>query len=141
MDPQNNVVDGAADALEAFAKGPAADAANELADVFEIAGERIANSLERAARTGALSFNDLAESILSDFARLAISEFITSPLEGLVSGLTQSIGQASGVSKAAPVTVNLTLGEGASKGSGPQPSSAQIASQVTRALQRAQPRN
>jgi lambda family phage tail tape measure protein len=141
MNSENNVISNAADALDAFAKGPATDAANELADVFEIAGDRIANSLERAAQTGALSFNDLAESILNDFARLAVSELITAPLEGLVSGLTQSIGQAAGASKTAPVMVNLNLGNGASKPTGPQPSTTQIASQVTRALQRAQSRN
>jgi hypothetical protein len=141
MDPQNKDVDNAANALDAFAKGPATEAANEIANVFDLAGDRIATSLERAAQIGALSFNDLAESILNDFARLAISDLVTAPLEGLVSNLTQSIGAGGGRSKTAPVTVNLNLGSAVEKQTGPQPSSAQIASQVTRALHRAQTRN
>ena len=51
-DRSMNPIDDAADALENFASGPGADAANALADVFEQAGERIAGSLERAAQSG-----------------------------------------------------------------------------------------
>ena len=68
-----NTIDEAAQALEGFANGPGADAANALADVFEQAGERIASSLERAATSGELSFNTLAESVLSDLARIAVT--------------------------------------------------------------------
>ena len=52
-----NTIDEAAQALEGFANGPGADAANALADVFEQAGDRIASSLERAATSGELSLN------------------------------------------------------------------------------------
>ena len=86
-----NTIDEAAQALEGFANGPGADAANALADVFEQAGDRIASSLERAATSGELSFNALAESVLSDLARIAVTELITAPLQGAVSALTSSI--------------------------------------------------
>ena len=49
-----NTIDEAAQALEGFANGPGAEAANALADVFEQAGDRIASSLERAATSGEL---------------------------------------------------------------------------------------
>ncbi len=131
----------AADALDDFAKGAGSEAANALADVFDVAGVRIANSLEQAAKTGELSFNNLAESILNDFAKLAVSELITAPLEGAVSALSNSISGRLGGSKSSPVTVNLNMSSGTSKLAGPQPSGAQIASQIARAVVRAHPRN
>ena len=135
-----NTIDEAAQALEGFANGPGADAANALADVFEQAGDRIASSLERAATLGELSFNALAESVLSDLARIAVTELITAPLQGAVSALTSSIaGTTSG--KSSPVTVNLNLAQSAGKSSGPQASSAQMAAQIAQAIGRAQTRN
>jgi len=133
-------VDQAADALDSFANGPASDAANALADVFEQAGSRIADSLERAAKSGELSFNNLAESVLTDLARIAVNELITAPLQGALSSLTSSIAGGSS-SKSSPVTVNLNMGSSAGKTSVPAASSAQLASQVAQALSRAQGRN
>jgi lambda family phage tail tape measure protein len=130
----------AADALDSFANGPASDAANALADVFEQAGGRIADSLERAAKSGELSFHNLAESVLTDLARIAVNELITAPLQGALSSLTSSIAGGSS-SKSAPVTVNLNLGQASGKPSLPAASSAQLASQITQALSRAQGRN
>ena len=135
-----NTIDEAAQALEGFASGPGAEAANALADVFEQAGDRIARSLERAASSGELSFNALAESVLSDLASIAVTELITAPLQGAVSVLTSSIaGTASG--KSSPVTVNLNLAQSAGKSGGPQASSAQMAAQIAQAIGRAQSRN
>lgn len=135
-----NPINDAADALENFASGPGAEAANALADVFEQAGERIAGSLERAAQSGELSFNAMAESVLSDLARIAVNELITAPLEAGVSALTSSIaGTAAG--KSAPVTVNLNMTQPSGKSTVPQPSGAQIASQVAQAVARVQNRN
>lgn len=133
-------INDAADALDSFASGPGADAANALADVFEQAGERIAGSLERAAQSGELSFNALAESVLSDLARIAVNELITAPLQAGLSSLTSSIaGTAAG--KSAPVTVNLNMTQPGGKPAGPQASGAQIAAQVAQAVARAQTRN
>jgi len=135
-----NAIDEAADALEGFANGPGAEAANVLGDVFEQAGERIAGSLERAAQSGELSFNALAESVLSDLARIAVNELITAPLQAGVSALSSSV--ASGVSsKTAPVTVNLNMTQPIGNAPGPQASGAQIAAQVAQAVARAQTRN
>ena len=135
-----NSIDEAAQALDNFTNGPGAEAANALADVFEQAGERIAGSLERAAASGELSFNSLAESVLSDLARIAVTELITAPLQGAVSALTSSVaGTASG--KSSPVTVNLNVPQTAGKSAGPQASSAQMASQIAQAITRAQSRN
>ena len=136
-------IEQAAEALDGFANGAASDAAEALADVFEQAGNRIADSLERAAKSGELSFNNLAESVLSDLARLAVSELITAPLESAVSSLSSSLAlSAAGgtVSKSAPVTVNLTMTNASGKTSVAPASSAQMASQIAQAVSRAQNR-
>lgn len=135
-----NPINDAADALDNFASGPGAEAANALADVFEQAGDRIAGSLERAARSGELSFNAMAESVLNDLARITVNELITAPLQAGLSSLTSSIAEsASG--KSAAVTVNLNMTQPSRKFTDPQPSNAQIASQVAQAVTRAQNRN
>jgi len=135
-----NANEEAAEALDNFANGPGAEAANALAEVFEQAGDRIASALDRAATSGELSFNALAESVLSDLARIAVSELITAPLQGAVSALSSSIsGVASG--KSSPVTVNLNLSQPTTKASGPQASHAQMAAQIAQAVARAQTRN
>ncbi len=133
-----NPKDSAANALDNFANGAGAEAANGLANVFEQAGDRIADSLERAARSGELSFNSLAESIANDFARLAVDQLITAPLESLVGSLTNSLsGAISGGGSS--VTVNLSMPQN-SGASGPQVSGAQIAARVAQAVGKAQNR-
>jgi lambda family phage tail tape measure protein len=113
-----NPTDEAAKALEDFANGPALSAANETAKLFEAAGERIAKSLENAARRGELSFNSLAENVARDLARLAVAELITSPLQNAVSGIGGALlgglsggagGNSGGGSGKTPVTVNMTV--------------------------------
>ncbi|MEP3654650.1 MAG: phage tail tape measure C-terminal domain-containing protein [Litorimonas sp.] len=135
-----NPVNDAADALDDFANGAGADAANALATVFEEAGERIAGSLEHAAQSGELSFNALAESVLNDLARIAVNELITAPLQAGLTSLTSSIA-GTAASKSAPVTVNLNMTQPVGKFSGPQASGAQIAGQIAQAVVRAQTRN
>jgi len=114
MNPVNpNIADDAAQALTDFANGPAVAAADHTAKLFEAAGDRIADALEGAARSGELSFNALAESVARDLARLAVSELITSPLQGALSSLGgQLIGSPRGGQSGPvrpPVTVNMTV--------------------------------
>lgn len=86
----------AAQALSNFANGPAQTAANVAADAFEVAGSRIADALESAAKSGELSFNSLAQTITRDLASLAINELFTSPLQGLLSGVTSGLSSGLG---------------------------------------------
>lgn len=64
-------------ALTQFAKNDAEGTAQHTAEVFEKAGARIEAALIKAAKTGELSFRDMAESILRDLARLAITEIFS----------------------------------------------------------------
>jgi len=76
-------------ALAALADGPARAAADSLASAFDRAGERIGASLGKAAATGELSFRKLAQSVVSDLARLATSAVFGS--SGLIASGLKSL--------------------------------------------------
>ena len=120
----------AAKALEGFDASPIIQDATAIADAFDAAGSRIAQSLERAAERGELSFNSLAESVLSDLARLAVSEIVEAPLNALVDGLGRSL---SGLSGSRSTTVNLNL-SGSTDADGFRRSQGQIAGSLARAV-------
>lgn len=62
----------ASSALQAFAQGPARQAADELSASFERAGQRIARALGSAATGGESAFKRMAKVILEELAKLAI---------------------------------------------------------------------
>lgn len=140
-----NTVDDASKALDNFASGPAVAAADQTAKLFEAAGERIAKSLEKAARSGELSFSSLAESVAKDLARLAVAELISSPLQTALGGIGGAVlggltgGGANnssngGASSAKPaVTVNMTV-SGVSDPASFSRSQNQISSTLARAV-------
>lgn len=128
-----NDTDDAARALQDFAQGPAMDAANTTAQMFEVAGDRIATALERAARSGELSFNALAESVARDLARMAISEIITTPLSNAVGAIGQTSRPVTAQASASPVTVNMTV-SGVSDAASFARSQGQISATLARAV-------
>ncbi|HCR66048.1 MAG TPA: hypothetical protein DIW38_05985, partial [Oceanicaulis sp.] len=71
-------------------------AARALSDAFESAGRDIASSLEGAARSGELSFSDMAEKIARTFAELALDRFILQPLPGLLDSAAGQLGSLLG---------------------------------------------
>lgn len=64
-------------ALRAFAQGPARQAADEVGQAFDGAGERIARALGRAATSGEASFKRMAKVILEELAKLALNQFFS----------------------------------------------------------------
>lgn len=64
-------------ALQAFAQGPAKQAANEVGASFERAGERIARALGSAATGGEVAFKRLAKVILEELAKIALQRIFT----------------------------------------------------------------
>lgn len=126
--------DHAAEAIAALDAAPAVQSASEIADAFEAAGARISRSLESAAKSGELSFNAMAETVLTDLARLAVGELIEAPLNALVEGLTNGLGKASG-----NTTVNLNV-SAPSDPSGFRRSEGQIAATLARAVSLGQQR-
>lgn len=122
--------DEAAKALEDFANGPALDTADDMAKAFEAAGERISTALERAARSGEVSFNSLAQSVARDLASFAITELFTAPLQQAISGLGKAV---TGSSAKPSVNVNMTV-SGVSDARSFAKSQAQISSTLARAV-------
>ena len=125
-----NSPDEAANVLEDFANGPAIGAADDVAEAFEFAGERISLALERAARSGEFSFNALAESVTRDLARLAINELFTGPLQQAIGGLGNAI---SGTSVKPSVNVNMSV-SGVTDAQSFSKSQGQISSALARAV-------
>ena len=107
------------------------EAAELAARAFEQAGERIEKALIKAARTGELSFSDMAESILRDLAKIAAQQLITNPLEQLISGIG---GGVTTPSNAVNITMNVS---GVSDGAGLTRSLSQSQGQISSALARA----
>jgi len=136
-----------ANALETFANSGGVEGAENVARAFELAGDRISGALTRAARTGELSFNSLAESVARDLARLAVDQFITGPLEQLVGGiggalsgaLGGAVGGGGGANAKPSVTVNMNVASSATAGF--KNSQGQMASKLAKAVQRGQSRN
>ena len=91
----------AGDALLALAEGPGRAAADALEDAFGQAGARIEQALGRAARSGELNFERMAEAILRDLARVAAEAVLTMAGIGAQAGTAQS------------VTLNMNVGAGA----------------------------
>jgi lambda family phage tail tape measure protein len=120
-------------ALSDFAQGPAQDAAELAAQSFEQAGERIAQALERAARSGEFSFRNMASSISRDLAALAIQDLIIDPLQGALSG-----GSKSGGAAQSPNPLNIVMNiTGVSDAGGFQKSLQKSQGQISASLARA----
>lgn len=121
--------------LSDFSDGPGLQAADDLARVFELAGDRIANSLERAARRGEFSFNALASSVAQDLTRLTVDQFITGPITDALGGALGGLvgGALGGNSSGRSTTVNLNV-SGMDNPQNLQRSQGQISAAVARAV-------
>lgn len=122
----------AIDALTRFASTDAAGAADQSARAFEQAGARIEAALVKAAKTGELSFKDMAESILQDLARLAIHE-IFSGLPGVLRGEQASLGSQSSPPQVPPVSIVMNISGAVDAGSLTR-SQGQISAAIARAV-------
>jgi len=136
-----NEFDETSRALEEFSVGPALDAADAVGQAFELAGERIATSLEQAAKRGELSFNALASSVAQDLTRLLVSEVLVNPisdaLTGALSGLGGNLLGGAVGGGGASTTVNLNV-SGVNNSADLARSFGQIASAAARAVQSGQ---
>jgi len=125
--------DRAAKAVSKFDITGATDAANDMAQAFEQAGDRISNALERAARKGEFSFSNMAESITRDLARLAVQELISEPLQSVFSSAIQSVAGQGNSSKSSPVNVTMNV-SGVSSPTEFKKSETQLAAGLSRAI-------
>ena len=124
-------------ALESFAARDAADGADLAAKAFEAAGRRIEAALVKAAKTGELSFHDMAEAILKDLARIAIQQVLTGPLETALGGLGQGGGSSTPQPQTGGTHITLNL-SGVSDASSFARSQGQISAALARAVSHGQ---
>jgi phage-related minor tail protein len=82
--------------LTDFASGPVADAGKSIDSAISGSFNAVVNTIARAATSGKTSMDQLVDAILSDFDRIATKDFITKPIEGLVSDIASSIFDVSG---------------------------------------------
>jgi lambda family phage tail tape measure protein len=81
----------AANALSGFVNGPVTGATDAIEKAVNRSFNAVSNTIARAALSGRNSISQLTAAILSDFDRIAASQFIVKPLEGLVTSLAGSL--------------------------------------------------
>ena len=126
-------IDNGSSALESFAARDASEGAELAAKAFEAAGRRIEAALVKAAKTGELSFHDMAEAILKDLARIAIQQVLTGPLETAIGGLGQGGSSRAPQSPAGAMNITLNV-SGVSDTSSFARSQGQISAALARAV-------
>ena len=77
--------------LSDFASGPVADATGSIESAVTKSFSSIEATIAKAATNGKLSMDQLVDSILSDFDKVAASQFIVKPIEGALSSIASSI--------------------------------------------------
>jgi phage-related minor tail protein len=78
-------------ALEKQLGTAGARAGGALSGAFDNAFAAISRGIERAARTGTLSVRGMVSAIMADLSRLAVRQFVSAPLRGLVGGALGSL--------------------------------------------------
>jgi phage-related minor tail protein len=86
----------AAQALGDFANGPVASATKTIDDAVTRSFDSVSSTIARAALSGKTSIDQLVNAVLADFDRIATSQFIVKPIEGVVSSLISSLLPISG---------------------------------------------
>ena len=86
----------AGQALADFANGPVLDATGTIESAVTKSFDAVTRTIARAAVSGKLSMDQLVDAILADFERIAVSQFIVKPIEGLVSSLGSAIPSIAG---------------------------------------------
>src|ERR1700749_1364349 len=98
-------LDGAAKTLTDFANGTVPDAMTTIENAVAKSFNAVAATIARAAVSGKTSIDQLVSAILADFERVAISQFIVKPIEGIVGSLANDLGQSIGGALASGGTV------------------------------------
>ncbi|HEV2651990.1 MAG TPA: phage tail tape measure C-terminal domain-containing protein [Rhizomicrobium sp.] len=91
MSESENALGAAAEALSNFVAGPVASATGAIDAAVTRSFNSVAKTISGAALSGKLSMDGLVSAILSDFDRIATSQFITKPIEGALGQIASSL--------------------------------------------------
>ena len=108
-DPVNMSLAAAGQALNDFVAGPIVSATGSIERAVDRSFNAVANSIARAAVSGRQSISQLTASVLADFDRIGVSQFIVKPVESLVASVAGSILPVAGARAAGgPVAAGQT---------------------------------
>ena len=117
-DPQSPIdasLAAAGKALDAFASGPVLNATQSIEGAVSKSFAAVESTIARAAVSGKLSMDQLVNAILADFDRIAVSQFIVKPVEGILGSIASSLLPIGGARAAGgPVSAGVPylVGEG-----------------------------
>jgi phage-related minor tail protein len=78
-------------ALADFASGPVASAADSIGQTMDRTFTAMENAIARFVVSGKASIDAFVTSVVSSLDRLAVKNYVLAPLEGIASGVMQSI--------------------------------------------------
>ena len=84
-------LDGAGKALADFASGPVTSATRAIEQAIDRTFTSMETAIARAVVSGKASMADFVASVVASLDRLAVKEFVLSPLESVLSSVVQSI--------------------------------------------------
>lgn len=84
-------LDDAGKALADFASGPVVAAADSIGQTIDRTFSGMENAIARFVVNGKGSIDAFVASVVSSLDRLAVKDYVLAPLEGIVSGVVQSI--------------------------------------------------
>jgi phage-related minor tail protein len=89
--PNEPTLDSAAAALTDFANGPVTSATRTIEQAVDRTFTSMENAIARAVVSGKASMADFVASVVASLERLAVKEFILSPLESALGAVVQAI--------------------------------------------------
>jgi phage-related minor tail protein len=89
--PIDQSLDAAASALSAFVGGPVNSATSAIETAVTRSFTSVENTIARAVLSGKTSIDGLVNSILSDFDRIATTQFIVKPIESVLTSIAGAI--------------------------------------------------
>ncbi len=89
--PLDTSLSAAADALSAFVGGPVQSATSAIETAVTRSFSSVENTIARAVLSGKTSMDQLVSAILSDFDRIATTQFIVKPIESVLTSIAGAI--------------------------------------------------
>ena len=81
----------ASEDIEAVVREDVLGSLSLVDEAVQETGKTLSRELSKAAKTGELSFRNMANAILKDLADLAINQFVRGPVEGAVSSIFKAL--------------------------------------------------
>jgi phage-related minor tail protein len=91
MTDTTSPLDAAGDALAAFVGGPVQSATSSIETAVTRSFTSVENTIARAVLSGKTSMDSLVAAILSDFDRIATTQFLVKPIESVLTSIAGAI--------------------------------------------------